>query len=50
MTYAQNQQLAVEFATKAVYIFDAVGHIVAILPHSGEGRIADRSWSLGGCF
>jgi hypothetical protein len=41
---------AVEFPAKAVYVFDAVGHVFTILPHAGEGRIANRSRSLGGRF
>ena len=32
---------AVEFAAKPVDVFDAVGHVVAVLPHAGEGRIGN---------
>ncbi|SPE33788.1 hypothetical protein SBA6_300017 [Candidatus Sulfopaludibacter sp. SbA6] len=30
-----------EFAAKAIYVFDAVGHVFTFLPHAGEGRIAN---------
>lgn len=30
-----------EFAAKAIYVFDTVGHVFTIFPHAGEGRIAN---------
>jgi len=32
---------AVEFAAKPVDVFDAVSHVLAALPHAGEGRIGN---------
>lgn len=31
----------VEFAAKPADVFDAVGHVLAVLPHAGEGRISN---------
>src|SRR5436190_2838703 len=41
---------AVEFAAKAIYVFDTVRHIITILPHTGEGQIADGPGSTCGRF
>jgi hypothetical protein len=32
---------AAEFGAKPVDVFDAAGHVIAVLPHAGEGRIGD---------
>lgn len=32
---------AVEFAAKLADVFDAIGHVLAVLPHAGEGRFSN---------
>ena len=39
-----------EFAAKAIYVFDTVRHVLAIFPHAGEGRIANRARPPRGRF
>ena len=41
---------SVEFAAKAIYVFDTVRHVLTIFPHAGEGRIANRARPPRGCF
>ena len=41
---------AVEFAAKAIYVFDTVGHVFTIFPHAGEGRIANGAQAPLGRF
>lgn len=36
-----------KFAAKPVNIFDAVGHVFAILPQAGKRSVADGRWSSG---
>ena len=41
---------AVEFAAKAIYVCDTVGHVFTIFPHAGEGRIANGAQPPRGRF
>jgi hypothetical protein len=42
--------LVSNFAAKAIYIFDTVRHVLTILPHAGEGRIANGDRPFCGRF
>ena len=39
-----------EFAPKPANVFDAVGHVFAILPQAGERRVTNGMWASGRRF